>query len=178
MPKTLSPTHKWIWLAVLLIGVVPPAGAQRPDAALPATGKTLDLEFAVRIALDQNPLNRAASEGITVAKEAVGEARAPFYPDLGLNAGYSRWERHAFLPNGIGRLGIPSLIGPTNDWFSGLATRYTLFDFGQRRAELKAAQARVLRSNRGLGFGAARSGLWWEGLSAIRVTCRGRLAPP
>ena len=142
MPKTLSPTHKWIWLAVLLIGVVPPAGAQRPDAALPATGKTLDLESAVRIALDQNPLNRAASEGIAVAKEAVGEARAPFYPDLGLNAGYSRWERHAFLPNGIGRLGIPSLIGPTNDWFSGLATRYTLFDFGQRRAELKAAQAR------------------------------------
>jgi outer membrane protein TolC len=34
------------------------------------------------------------------------------------------------------------MIGPTNDWFSGLATRYTLFDFGQRRAELKAAQAR------------------------------------
>ena len=99
MPKTLSPTHKWMWLVVLLIGVVPPAGAQRPDAALPATGKTLDLESAVRIALDQNPLNRAASEGIAVAKEAVGEARAPFYPDLGLNAGYSRWKRHAFLPN-------------------------------------------------------------------------------
>jgi hypothetical protein len=79
MPKTLSPTHKRIWLAVLLIGVVPPAGAQRPDAALPAMGKTLDLESAVRIALDQNPLNRAASEGIAVAKEAVGEARAPFY---------------------------------------------------------------------------------------------------
>jgi len=142
MPKTLSSTHKWMWLAVLLIGVVPPAGAQRPDAALPATGKTLDLESAVRIALDQNPLSRAASEGIAVAKEAVGEARAPFYPDLALNASYSRWERHAFLPSGIGRLGIPSMIGPTTDWFSGLATRYTLFDFGQRRAELKAAQAR------------------------------------
>src|ERR1035437_7493946 len=141
MPKTLSSTHKWMWLAVLLIGVVPPAGAQRPDAALPATGRTLDLESAVRIALDQNPLNRAAREGIAVAKEAVGEARAPYYPDLTLNAGYSRWERHAFLPSGMG-IGIPNIIGPTNDWFSGLATRYTLFDFGQRRAELKAAQAR------------------------------------
>ena len=141
MPKTLSSTHKWMWLAVLLIGVVPPAGAQRPDAALPATGRTLDLESAVRIALDQNPLNRAAREGIAVAKEAVGEARAPYYPDLALNAGYSRWERHAFLPSGMG-IGIPNIIGPTNDWFSGLATRYTLFDFGQRRAELKAAQAR------------------------------------
>jgi hypothetical protein len=56
MLKTLSSTHKWMWLVVLLIGLAPPAGAQRQDAGLPATGKTLDLEQAVGIALDQNPL--------------------------------------------------------------------------------------------------------------------------
>ena len=142
MAKILFSMHKWMWLVVLLTGLALPAGAQRQDAGPPATGKPLDLESAVRIALDQNPLNRAARERIAVAREAVGEAKAPFYPDLALDASYSRWERHAFLPSGIGRLGIPSMIGPTNDWFSGLATRYTLFDFGQRRAELKAAQAR------------------------------------
>ena len=143
MSKTQSSTYKWMWLVVLVDwSSPPPAGAQRQDAGLPVTGKALDLESAVRIALDQNPLSRAAREGITVAKEVTGEARSPYYPDLGLNASYSRWERHAFLPSGIVMLGIPSTIGPTNDWFSGLATRYTLFDFGQRRAELKAAQAR------------------------------------
>ena len=142
MLKTLSSTHKWMWLVVLLIGLAPPAGAQRQDAGLPATGKTLDLEQAVGIALDQNTLIGAAREGITVAKEVTGEAKSAYYPDLELNASASRWERHAFLPNGIARLGIPSTIGPTNDWFSGFVTRYTLFDFGQRRAELKAAQTR------------------------------------
>ncbi len=142
MAKIRFSSHKWMWLAVLLTGLALPASAQRQDAGTPATGKPLDLESAVRIALDQNPLNRAVREGIAVAKEAVGEAKAPFYPEMALDASYSRWERHAFLPSGIGKLGIPSIIGPTNDWFSGLATRYTLFDFGQRRAELKAAQAR------------------------------------
>ena len=142
MPMTLSSTYKWMWLVVLLMELAPHAGAQRQDAGLPATGKALDLESAVQIALDQNPLIRAAREGITVAKEVTGEAKSPYYPDLELNASSSRWERHAFLPSGIARLGIPSTIGPTNDWFSGFVTRYTLFDFGKRRAELKAAQAR------------------------------------
>lgn len=104
--------------------------------------KPLTLEEAVKIALAQNPLARVAREGVTGAKEAVGEARAPYYPDLGLAASYNRWQRHAFLPNGVVRPGIPSTIGPTNDWFTGVTTHYTLFDFGKRRAELRAAQAR------------------------------------
>lgn len=142
MSKTQSSAYKWVWLVVLAMGLASSAGAQQKDAGSPVRRKVLDLESAVRIALDQNPLSRVASEGITVAKEVAEEARSPYYPDLGLNASYNRWERHAFLPSGIVMPGIPSTIGPTNDWFSGLAARYTLFDFGQRRAELKAAQAR------------------------------------
>ena len=148
MKKNSSRSRGWMWSAMILIGAAISgfAGAaspeqQRSESFVPA-GKILDLETAVRIALDQNPLNRAAREGIAMAKAAVGEARAPFYPDLSLGASYSRWERHAFLPSGVVRPGIPSTIGPTSDWFSGVGTRYTLFDFGQRRAELKAARAR------------------------------------
>ncbi len=111
---------------------------------LPSRGfdKPLTLEEAVEIALERNPLTRVAREGVTSAKEAVGEARAPYYPELGLAASYNRWQRHAFLPSGLIRPGIPSTIGPTNDWFTGVTTHYTLFDFGKRRAELRAAQAR------------------------------------
>ncbi len=108
----------------------------QPDA------QPLSLEAAVRIALDSNPERRAAVEGINAAREAVGEARAPFYPDLGLTAGYSRWQRHAFLPEGVVRPGTSSVIGPVNDWSAGLVSRYTLFDFGQRRAELGISKAR------------------------------------
>jgi outer membrane protein len=131
--------------SVLLFGLTFPglAGA----AARPPEGsdqkQLLSLDAAVAIALDKNPRLRAAVEGVTAAKEASGEAQAPYYPDLSFTAGYSRWERHAFLPSGLAPPGIPKIIGPTDDWSTALRTRYMLFDSGQRRAELQAALARM-----------------------------------
>lgn len=101
--------------------------------------KPLTLEACVRIALDKNPMIRAAREGVSAAKEAVGEAKAPYYPEIGVSAGYSRWERHAFLPKGLTQPEVPSTIGPTDDWIAGLKARYLLFDSGERRAKLRAA---------------------------------------
>ncbi len=101
----------------------------------------LTLEACVRIALDKNPLMRSAQEGVAAAEEGVGEARAPYYPDLGLNAGYGYWQKYAFLPNGITRLGISPVIGPTDEWTAGLRARYTIFDSGERQAKLRAASA-------------------------------------
>lgn len=101
----------------------------------------LTLEACVRIALDKNPLIRAVQEGVAAAREGIGEARAPYYPELGLNAGYSHWQKYAFLPSGIARPGISPVIGPTDDWAAGLRARYTIFDGGERRAKLGAAHA-------------------------------------
>jgi len=106
-----------------------------------AMDKLLTLEACVRIALDKNPLIRAAQEGIAAAKEGVGEAKAPYYPDLALNAGYSRWQKHGFLPSGFIRPGASSLIGPTDDWAAGMKARYIIFDSGERQAKLRAANA-------------------------------------
>ena len=99
----------------------------------------LTLEGCVLIALDKNPLNRAAKEGVVAVEEAVGEARAPYFPTLGVRSGYSRWQRHAFLPSGVPA--TADEIGPTDEWSAGLETRLTLFDFGERRAKLQAAIA-------------------------------------
>lgn len=110
--------------------------------ARPRPGMPLTLGEAVEIALEQNPRSRAAQAQAASATEAVGEARAAYYPGLGLRASYNRWERHAYLPSGLGQPGMPRTIGPTNDWYTGIATSYTLFDSGQRRAELRASQAR------------------------------------
>jgi outer membrane protein len=104
----------------------------------------LTLGACVRIALKRNPAIRAAQHTVTAAGEAVGEARAPYYPDLGLSAGYSRFQRHVFLPSGLtvpGRT-VPSIVGPTDDWMSSLRTRLTLFDSGERHAQLEAVKAR------------------------------------
>ncbi|MDY0212275.1 MAG: TolC family protein [Desulfuromonadaceae bacterium] len=99
----------------------------------------LTLEGCVQIALDKNPMNRAAKEGVVAVEEAVGVARAPYYPTLGLTAGYDRWTRHAFLPSGVTT--SSDQIGPTDDWSTGLEARFTIFDFGARRANLRAAIA-------------------------------------
>ncbi len=106
------------------------------------TNRSLTVDDCVRIALDRHPLHRAAREGVAAALAFVGESKASYYPDLSATASYSRWERHAFLPNGLGQPGMPTTIGPTDDWAAGLRARYTLFDSGERLAQLRAALSR------------------------------------
>jgi outer membrane protein TolC len=122
---------------LLLLGVLTapvPLAAQAPPAPL-------TVDAAVRIALDRNPVTRAAAEGVRVAEAAAGEARAPYYPTLGVGASYARWETHAFLPEGLVGSTIPSTIGPTNDWTAAFTGRYTLYDSGRRAADLRTALA-------------------------------------
>lgn len=103
--------------------------------------KPLTLDKCVVIALDKNPLQRAAKEGVAAAKAIVGQTRSSYYPQIDATGGYSRWERHIFLPNGLNRPGMSSTVGPTDDWSASLNLRYNLFDSGKRRAELMAALA-------------------------------------
>ena len=120
--------------SVLLIELTFPGlagAAARPPEGLDQK-QLLSLDTAVAIALDKNSRLRPAVEGVTAAKEASGEARAHYYPDLNFTAGYSRWERHAFLPSGLAPPGIPKIIGPTDDWSTALRTRYMLFDTGRQ----------------------------------------------
>ncbi|MEN9404892.1 MAG: hypothetical protein RL091_3595 [Verrucomicrobiota bacterium] len=119
-----------------------PDGA-REAATLVSPGLAMD--DCLEIADKNQPLLAVAAAGVDAASEAVGEARSPYYPQLDLSAGYHRWQRHAFLPSGliIPGVGTPDLIGPLNDWNGGVSSRFTLFDFGGRRAGVDAAQARL-----------------------------------
>jgi outer membrane protein len=104
--------------------------------------RPLTLAACVQIALNENPTRRAAQEGVAAARESVGMAKSLYYPTVGLDAAYQRWETHAFLPEGLTGMGKPSVIGPTDDWSSGLSARYLLFDSGRRAAELRTALSR------------------------------------
>lgn len=99
----------------------------------------LSLDQCIAIALDKNPLQRAVAEGVTAAKAVAGQARSSYYPQIDAAGGYSRWERHIFLPEGITQPGMSSTVGPTDDWTASLNLRYSLFDSGKRRAELMSA---------------------------------------
>ena len=105
--------------------------------------RPLTLSDCIRIALEANPAGRVAAAGVQSAREAVGEAQAPYYPELGLQTGYRRFQTHAFLPGWV-RIppGSPTVVGPTDDWLGGLRARYTLYDFGERKALGQSARAR------------------------------------
>lgn len=103
--------------------------------------KPLTLQTCLEIALDNSPMSRAAQEGIKIAEGDVGKAQAAFYPSLEVQAHYNRLQTHAFLPNSPLFNGIPTFIGPTNDWQGGIAGSYLLFDSGRRQALLNAANA-------------------------------------
>jgi outer membrane protein len=130
-------------LGITILFIAAPPGwtdsIQEKDFTQPLT-----LQECIRIALETNPLPQAAAKGVLAAQEATGEALAPYYPDLGVQTGYARWQQRAFLPNGLSIPGrtIPSIIGPTDDWMAKLRTRYTLFDSGERRAQYQSAKAR------------------------------------
>ena len=104
----------------------------------------LSLDDCVGFAAANHPALNAAQAGVAAASEAVGEARAPYYPQVDFSAGYHRWQKRAFLPSGLSLPGhtIPELVGPLNDWNGGFLSRMTLYDFGERRAGLDAARAR------------------------------------
>ena len=132
----------WITGIIILLLEVHPGWADSEKTGV--VYQPLTLQACIRIALETNPLPQAANKGILAAKEATGEARAPYYPELGLQTGYAYWQQRAFLPSGLSLPGrsIPTIIGPTDDWKAGVRARYTLFDSGERRAQYQTAMAR------------------------------------
>lgn len=137
---------------LLAVAALPVAFAQPANPAAPGSAPApalspspgLSLDDCLRLAADRQPALAAAEAGAAAATEAVGEARAPYYPQVDLNAGYHRWQRRAFLPSGLTLPGkpVPGQIGPLDDWTGGLSSRVTLYDAGERRAGLEAAVAR------------------------------------
>lgn len=128
------------WLLILMaIALFAPAPGAADEAHL-------SLAACQRIALDTNPLTQAASEGVRIAQETTYIAKAPFYPEIEARAYYFRWQRHDFFtinnPNGLLPSNIvPPIIGPTNDYAYSIESRWTLYDWGERRSRLLAALA-------------------------------------
>lgn len=117
-----------------------PPGSERPAVA----GAPLALDAAVRIALAENPLLRAAAEGVTAAAEGIGVAKAAYYPEVTAEARYRRFDSHVFLPAGVPT--EASTLGATDDWGASLKVGYSLYDGGVRRAESEAAKAGLAAS--------------------------------
>lgn len=131
-------TRRWCTAALWVVGgaLCAPGFAAEPP---PVQRRTL--EECTELALEQSPLLTATAQDQAMAREATGEARASYYPTLGVRGGVSRWQAHAFLPSGIDAPNVSSTTGPTDDWSASGFARYLLIDGGIRRAKLAAAQS-------------------------------------
>lgn len=127
-------------------GVASPAAGResgtQPSHAT-AVEQPLTLADCVRLALENNPQNKMAAENVKAAREATGQAASPFYPTIGVNGGGARWQQRIYLPSGIAPPGttLPDTVGPIDDWNVEVRGRWMLFDNGERRAKLRAANA-------------------------------------
>ena len=137
---------RWVilFMGIGMIALAVTAPVRAESSKVDPVDKPLSLQGCIKIALETSPLQQAAVKGVLAAKEAAGEAKAPYYPELGLQTGYAYWQQHAFLPSGLSLPGrsIPTIVGPTDDWKAGIRARYTLFDSGERRANYQSALAR------------------------------------
>lgn len=116
--------------------------ASPPQVAAP--GAAMTLEQCVQTALGESPVALSAKEAVASARETAAVAKAPYWPTLGFTGGYSRWQRRLFLPDGLFPPGqpVPTIVGPTDDYALSLNAGYLLWDSGERKAQLGAAQAR------------------------------------
>lgn len=119
-------------------------GVEAPPAVCPA--RLLTLEECWKIAIEQNPLAIAAEEGVVAAHENVGVVEAAKYPDLNFVSSYTRFRLHFYLPKVLNF--IPqslksklTVLGPQNDWNVFFRSRYTIYDGGFTKAQVRGSRA-------------------------------------
>jgi outer membrane protein TolC len=94
----------------------------------PDQGTVLNLQKCIAIALEKHPSLRASAGAVKAYESKVGQARANYYPQLNLSAGYQR-------------IGPTAPAGespdPYNEYSTGVSLGMTLFDFGKTSTGVK-----------------------------------------
>jgi outer membrane protein TolC len=107
------------------------------QSSLPTTfvpGHTYDLPALAELSLANNPATRSAWYRALASSSAVGQAKAPYFPQLSFNTtgGYSQTP----YPTTTGSLKVNNLsIAP------GFQLEYLLLDFGRRAADVRNTMA-------------------------------------
>lgn len=142
-----------VTLVLFLVFLIP--SAARAEEII-KKGELLNLERCIELALKKHP-NIAASAGtVDVNLSKVKEAKASYYPQLDLSAGYSRvspLSGSSYSSAGdqtTGQSSSQSTAQSYNsyDYYSGSATlKQTIYDFGKTSSQVKV-QALTLDSSR------------------------------
>jgi outer membrane protein TolC len=98
------------------------------------------LEQCIAVALEKNPSLRAYAASIKASESRIGQAKAPYYPQLGLSTGYQR----------IGPYAPAGTSADSYDQYSAsISLGATLFDFGKtaKQVEIQDLNARASRAD-------------------------------
>jgi outer membrane protein len=106
---------------------------------LDAPDSPLTLSQCVSIALKQNPRTRSSWLSSLSAEAIAGEARAAYFPSVGLTSEGTRADP-AFFDREAQR-------GPANAFDAGVGLHYLLFDGSARSSRVRAAEADLLAAN-------------------------------
>jgi outer membrane protein len=104
----------------------------------PADVGTLTLDRAIDLALTNNPATHTAWLEARAAQAALGSSRSTLYPELDLNAQFTRGRQ---ATQGGATIFNTKTYGPS------LVLSYLLFDFGGRAAQIEQARQTLIAAN-------------------------------
>jgi len=96
----------------------------------------LSLPVAIARGLQQRPELTARKTDVKLRREGVKQAQADYYPSVGIAGGY-QWRSTIFQDD---------LSVNFDGWTAGAQMNWTIWDFGATRGRVKAAKARLERS--------------------------------
>jgi len=114
------------------------AGAESPVKK----GERLDLQWCIETALRNHPLLQAARDTVRVGESRIGQARANYYPQVNLQADYSR------IRTATSRVVERQTY---NDYRSTVSLNQTLYDFGKTRTQVDIQKLNTDSSRQDLG---------------------------
>jgi TolC family type I secretion outer membrane protein len=128
----ISSAPETLWVA--------PASAVPPPLPKPEASDlgVLTLPRAIGIALQNNPATRTAWLAARAAQATVGSRRSAYYPDLNLNATFTR--SHQATQGG-------TTVFNSTTYGPSLVLTYLLFDFGGRAAQVEEARQTLIAAN-------------------------------
>jgi len=118
---------KLLFLFVVLFLIAPAIAAAEE---LVKKGETLDLQHCIAIALKMQPNILAAQNTVRVNESRIGQAKANYYPQVNVSAGYTR--------NYTG--GSSNIYGaqsPYNDYSSSVNLSQNIYDFEKTSTQVK-----------------------------------------
>lgn len=127
--KKIVSLSQLLALLALLSSMCMPAGAEQ---LVSNTAGELTLADAIDIALKNHPTVRQASEAVKAAAARVGQAESAYYPQLSLDAGYSKYD--SFQPNFDKRF-------KAEPYTAGVNLSQNIYDFGRTLNRVRAAES-------------------------------------